>query len=70
MHTYLTLKTFIAIKPYPLSLQRAIIFSLVEGLKYHENYQNVTERPEVSDSCWEMASIDVFSAGLPQTFNL
>ena len=31
-----------------LSLERAVIFLLVEGLKYFKNYQNATKRHEVS----------------------
>ena len=38
---------------YHLSLQRVIIFLLVEGLKLFKNYQNVTQRQEVSKCCWE-----------------
>ena len=30
-----------------------VIFLLVEGLKYCENYQNVTQRHEVSKYCWK-----------------
>ena len=35
------------------NLQRVLIFLLVEGLKYCENYQNVTQRPEVSKCFWK-----------------
>ena len=36
-----------------LSFQRVVILMLVEGLKYCENYQNVTQRHTVSKCCWK-----------------
>ena len=36
-----------------LSLQKVLIFLIVEGLKYCKNYQNVTQRHEVSKCCWK-----------------
>ena len=53
--TYLNFKKIVAKKKkcYHLSLQWLIIFLLVEGLKYCNNYQNVTQRQKVSKCCWE-----------------
>ena len=36
-----------------LSLQQVLIFLVVEGLKYCEKYQKVTQRHEVSKCCWK-----------------
>ena len=50
-------KYFIAKRCYHrLSLQWVIIFLLVEGLRYCENDQNVTQRHEVSKCCWESSA--------------
>ena len=35
------------------SLQQVIILLLVDGLKYCENYHNVTEEHELSKYCWK-----------------
>ena len=39
-----------------MNLQWIIIFLLVKGLKYGENYQNVTQRHEVSKHCWKVGA--------------
>lgn len=40
-----------------------------ENLKC-ENYQNVTQRHEVSNVVGEMVPVDLLDEGLPQTFSL
>ena len=35
------------------NLQQVVIFLLAKGLKYCENYQNVTKRHRVSKCCWK-----------------
>lgn len=70
--TYLK-KYFIAKKSanhHRLSLQRAVIFLLVKGLKYCESYQSVMQRHEVSKCCRKKrVPTALLDAGLPQTFN-
>lgn len=39
----------------------------MKNLKYYENSQNVTQRPELISQCWEMVTIDLLDMGLPQT---
>ena len=46
--TYLNLKILLRNANHHLSLQQVVILLLVEGLKYRDNYQNVTQRHEVS----------------------
>ena len=69
---YLNLKYFIAKRNvnHHLSLQPAMIFLLVESLKYCKNYQNVTQTHElIKQILLEIQSwTDLFHAGLPQTF--
>ena len=36
-----------------LNLPQVTIILLVEGLKYCENYQNVTQRHKMSQCCWK-----------------
>ena len=63
--TYLNLTNTLLLKKmanHDLSLQRVIIYLLVESLKYCENYQNVSQR--------KMELTDLLDAGLPQTSNL
>ena len=36
-----------------LNLQQVTIILLVEGLKYCENYQNVTQRHKMNQRCWK-----------------
>ena len=56
---------------HQLSLQQVVIFLLVEGLKYDENYQDVAQRDKGSKCCWiKIELTDLPDAGLPQNFNL
>ena len=45
-----------------LSLQQAVIFLMVEGLKYCENYQNASQRYEVSKRCWKVGKLGQLSS--------
>lgn len=40
------------------------------SFKYCENYENVTQKQEVSKCCWKMALIDLLDTDLPQTFSV
>ena len=49
-----------------LQLQCITILLLMEGLKYQDNYQNVTQRHKVSKYCLKMVVLVLFHTGLPQ----
>ena len=53
-----------------LSLQRVIIFLLVEGLKYFENYQSVTPGHKVGRMVGKMVPVELPVTGRPQIFNV
>ena len=52
-----------------LSLQRVIIFLLLEGLKYFENYRNVTQRHSEQNG-WKNGADRIACHGTATNLNL
>ena len=52
------------------AFSKSQFFSLMEGLKHDENYQNVTRRQETGERYWKNGTHRLAQLRVPQTFNL